>query len=373
MKVSKTNRPELMNKLRFLKKAALCGSALYAARQALRSWRALDFAGRVVLITGGSRGLGLILARLFSDEGAKLVLLARDETELTRAKTELEQSGAQVLTIPCDVTDAAAVRAAIEQSVAHYGALDVLINNAGAIAVGPMEHMSEGDFRQMMDLHCWATLDTTRAALPHLKRRGGRVVNIASLGGLVAIPHLSSYNVSKFAQVGLSTSLRAELAKDGVLVTTVCPGTIRTGSHINARMKGDHEKEYRLFSLNTGLPFISGDARAAAQRMVEACRHGDAMVIYPPIARAAQLTASLLPNLTGDISGLITRLIPSPVGPEGGKTQEGWQSRSQGPSVLTGLADEATNVNNEQRGHTPLPVPGEMSQERSDSEVNSKS
>ena len=348
-----------MEKLRLLKKAALGCGALYGARQALRSWRALNFAGRVVVITGGSRGLGLILARLFSDEGAKLSLLARDGEELARAKAELEQSGAQVLTIVCDITDADALRAAIEKTAAHYGALDVLINNAGAIAVGPMEHMTEREFRDMMDLHCWATLDATRAALPHLKKSGGRIVNITSLGGLVAIPHLSAYSVSKFAQVGLSTSLRAELAKDGVLVTTVCPGTMRTGSHINAKIKGDHEKEFQLFALNTGLPFISVNARKAAQRIVDACRYGDAMVIYPPIARAAQLTASLLPNLTGDISGLITRLIPSPIGPDGDKAQEGWQSRPDGASVLTGLADEATNANNERRNHAPLPVPGD--------------
>jgi NAD(P)-dependent dehydrogenase (short-subunit alcohol dehydrogenase family) len=346
-----------MNKFLLLRKALLWGSAFYGARQALRSWRAFDFAGRVVLITGGSRGLGLILARLFSDEGARLVLLARDEEELARAKAELEQSGAQVLTIGCDVTDSESLGGAIEQAVAHYGALDVLINNAGAIAVGPMEHMSEKEFRGLMDLHCWATLDATRAALPHLKKNGGRVVNIASLGGLVAVPHLSAYNVSKFAVVGLSTSLRAELAKDGVLVTTICPGTMRTGSHINATMKGAHEKEYRLFALTTGLPFISANARVAAQHIVEACRHGDAMVIYPPLARAAHLTASLLPNLTADISGLITRLMPKPIGSEGDKTQEGWESRGDEPSVLTGLADEATNKNNQRRGHAPLPVP----------------
>lgn len=308
-----------MNKFRLLQKAALWGGLLYGAAQLIRSRRALDFAGRTVLITGGSRGLGLILARLFSDEGAKLALLARDESELARAKTELETSGPQVLTITCDVTDADALRAAIEQTVAHYGSLDVLINNAGAISVGPMEHMSEREFRKMMDLHYCAMLESTRAALPHLKRNGGRIINIASLGGLVAIPHLSAYNVSKFAAVGLSTSLRAELAKDGVLVTTVCPGTLRTGSHINAEFKGQHEKEYRLFSLNTGLPFISANARAAARRIVEACRYGDAMVIYPPLARAAQLTASLLPNLTAEVSGLLTRLIPKPAGPEGNK------------------------------------------------------
>lgn len=361
-----------MNKLRVLKKATLWSLAFYGARQLVRSQRALDFSGRVVFITGGSRGLGLILARLFADEGAKLALLARDEKELRRAKAELEQSGAEVLTMVCDVTDAHALREAIEQTVTHYGGLDVLVNNAGAIAVGPMEHMSEKEFRDLMDLHCWAALDATRAALPHLKQSGGRIVNIASLGGLVAIPHLSAYNVSKFAVVGLSTSLRAELAKDGVLVTTVCPGTIRTGSHINAEFKGQHEKEYRLFSLNTGLPFISADAQATARRIVEACCHGDAMVIHPPLARAAQLTASLLPNLTAEVSGLITRLIPKPVGFEGNKTQEGWESRGSGPSILTQLTDKATNENNELHDHAPLPLPEDITRAEPPHDPNAK-
>lgn len=349
-----------MKTLKFLKNAALYGGALYGAAQLVRSRRAMDFAGRVVVITGGSRGLGLILARLFSDEGAKLALLARDDNELQRAKSELSGSGAEVLTIDCDVTNSASLQQAIEQVAAHYGSLDVLVNNAGAIEVGPMEHMSESDFRKLMDLHCWATLYATRAALPHLEKSGGRIVNIASLGGLIPVPHLSAYNVSKFALVGLSGSLRAELAKDGVLVTTVCPGTLRTGSHINSHFKGQHEKEYQLFAMAASLPLISADAQSAAQRIVEACRHGDAMVIYPASARAAHLAANVMPNLTAEVLGLITRFMPPPAGPQGDREKDGWQSRGAGPSFLTQLADKATNANNELREHEPLPVPKEV-------------
>ena len=270
-----------MSKLKLLKKGAILGATLMGVAQLIRARRTLNFAGRVVVITGGSRGLGLILARLFYGEGAKLALIANDENELQRAKNELQQSGADVMTIACDVTNKKALHNAIEHIANHFGTVDVLINNAGSIEVGPIEHMSEGDFRKLMDLHCWAALDATRAALPHLKRSGGRVVNIASLGGLVPVPHLSSYNVSKFALVGLSGSLRAELAKDGVLVTTVCPSTMRTGSHMNAQFKGQNEKEYQAFALAAGPPLISADARSVARRIVEACRHGEAMVIYP--------------------------------------------------------------------------------------------
>ena len=346
-----------MSKFKILKKAFFVGGAIYGAAQFIRARRALDFAGRVVVITGGSRGLGLILARLFAAQGAKLALIALDGSELQRAKSELQQSGAQVFTLACDITDSAALQGAIEQIVAHYGALDVLINNAGSIEVGPLEHMSENDFRKLMDLHCWAALNATRAAVPHLKNSGGRVVNIASLGGLLTLPHLSSYSVSKFALVGLSGSLRAELAKDGVLVTTVCPGTMRTGSHMNAKFKGQHEKEYQIFALAAGPPLISTDATAAAKRIVEACRHGDAMVIYPATARMAQIGAALMPNLTAEVLGILTRFLPTPTGSDGDDSQSGWQSRGDHDfSLLTQLADKETNENNELKGHAPLPI-----------------
>jgi len=351
-----------MKKRDILKKMLLLGGMVYTAGQIIRARRTMQFSGRVAVITGGSRGLGLILARLLCDEGAKVALLARDESELQRAKVELQQNGAAVLTIACDVTDENAVRSAIERTAQHYGGIDILINNAGSIAVGPLEHMTEGDFQQMMDLHCWATLHATRAALPHLKMRGGRVMNITSLGGLIPVPHLSAYNVSKFAQVGLSGSLRSELAKDGVLVTTVCPGPMRTGSHVNAEFKGHHEKEFRLFTLFNGPPVVSADARTAAGQMLDALRHGDAMLVLPLSARIQHVLSALAPNMSADVMGFMTRFLPPVAGPEGDERRTGWESRGHsGPSALTQLSDEAANRNNELRGHAPLPVPSDRS------------
>src|SRR5690606_26305399 len=111
---------------------------------------------------------------------------------------------------------------------------DVLVNNAGVIQVGPLEHMRLEDFRETMDVHFYAPLVASLAARPYLADRGGgRIVNITSIGGRLAFPHLSAYNASKHAAVGLSESLRAELMKDGILVTTVIPGLMRTGSPRN--------------------------------------------------------------------------------------------------------------------------------------------
>src|SRR5581483_11648807 len=158
-----------------------------AVRALLRNRRAYDLHGRTVLITGGSRGLGLLLAREFAREGARIALWAR------------------------------AVRN-------RFGSVDVLVNNAGIIQVGPMEEMLLEDYEAAMQIHFWATVYTTLAVLPEMRQRGsGRIVNITSIGGKISPPHLLPYNASKFAQVGFSEGLRAELAKDGVLVTTVCP------------------------------------------------------------------------------------------------------------------------------------------------------
>ncbi len=137
----------------------------------------------------------------------------------------------------------------MRQVVDHHGRLDVLINCAGIIQVGPMEHMTLDDYEAAMNVHFRGPLHTMLAALPYMRRQhGGRVVNIASIGGKVPVPHLAPYAASKFALVGLSSSLHAELASSDILITTVSPGLMRTGSPINASMKGQHEAEFAWFA-----------------------------------------------------------------------------------------------------------------------------
>ena len=183
-----------------------------------------SYPGRVAIITGGSRGLGLLMARQLRKEGARVALLARNREELVRAK-ELLGDSSSVLTIACDVAERTLVRQAIEIVVHHFGRIDMLINNAGVIQVGPLEHMAYGDYHQAMNVHFWGALHCTEAVLPYMRqRRCGRIVNIASIGGLIAVPHLAPYAASKFALVGYSDAVRAEVAKDGIRVTTVCPG-----------------------------------------------------------------------------------------------------------------------------------------------------
>ena len=204
--------------------ATVVGLAL--AARAVRRSPPMDFQGKSVLITGGSRGLGLLLARRFATAGARLTIVAREPAELDLARRELTAlAGARVLALPADVGNREDMEWAVERAAERFGRLDVVVNNAGIIQVGPLEHMTVEDFENAMAVHFWGPLYTTLAALPHLRQQGGgRIVNIASVGGKIAVPHLVPYSASKFALVGLSNGLQAELAKEGIRVTTVCPG-----------------------------------------------------------------------------------------------------------------------------------------------------
>jgi NAD(P)-dependent dehydrogenase (short-subunit alcohol dehydrogenase family) len=277
----------------------------------------------VVVVTGGSRGLGLELARAFGAEGARLALLARDEGELDRAADDLRRRGVDVRTLPCDLRAADQVDAAIAILAAELGQIDVLVNNAGVIQVGPFEHMRDADFDDAMATHFWGPLNAVQAALPHLRRRGGRVVNVSSVGGLVPVPHMLPYTASKFALVGLSEGLRVELAGAGVTVTTVCPGLMRTGSAGHALFKGRHEAEYGWFALASSLPLLSMRSDVAARRIVEACRRGKARVTLTPWAKLLVLLHAVAPGLLTALLGLGRAFLPAPAGAAGDETREG--------------------------------------------------
>jgi NAD(P)-dependent dehydrogenase (short-subunit alcohol dehydrogenase family) len=309
-----------------------------------------------VLITGGSRGLGLEMARVFAAEGASIALIARSSEELQRAQDDLAGLAARVLIAPADVRDRDEVERAVRKVMTHFGRLDVLVNNAGVIAVGPLEHMTLDDYEQAMAVHYWGPLHATLAALPHLRRaRGARIVNIASIGGKIAAPHLAPYSGSKFALVGLSDGLRAELARDGIRVTTVCPGLMRTGSPINATFKGRHAQEFTWFTISDSLPLVSVDSRRAARQVVDACRVGAASLVIGRQARFAVALQGLAPDLVAAMSALGARLLPRPDPARGHEARLGRDSGSRwAPSVLTRLGDAAAGRNNQLRPALPI-------------------
>ena len=328
--------------------AGLAGGGVALAR-ALRSRRFMDFSGRTVVIAGGSRGLGLVLARHFAAEGARVVLMARDEAELARAQDDLASRGAGVSTIVCDVRSRSDVDTAIARIVREHQTIDVLVNNAGIIQVGPIVHMTPSDFEDAMATHFWGPLFVILAALPHMRTRGARrIVNISSIGGKIAVPHLVPYSASKFALTGLSEGLQAELARDGFLVTTVCPGLMRTGSTYNARFKGRYRWEFAWFHLFDSLPGLSANADAAAGKILEACRYGDPELVITPSARLAILLQAISPGGWAHAMALTNRLLPSPDRNSGTQSRSGWLSTSRiAPSFLTMLSDRATIENGE--------------------------
>jgi NAD(P)-dependent dehydrogenase (short-subunit alcohol dehydrogenase family) len=316
------------------KNSLLIGAAVgVGALTALAAWgksrRYFELKNKVVLITGGSRGLGLVLAREFAKQGAKIAICARNGEELTSAKEDLESRGAEVFEAICDVRNQDEIDRLVGDVCMRFGRIDVLVNNAGVIQVGPLDAQTEEDFDDAMAIHFHAPYKMIKTVLPIMRGIGaGRIINISSIGGKIAVPHLAPYCASKFALVGLSNAMHVELTKENIFVTTVCPGLMRTGSHVNAYFKGQNEKEYA--------------------QIVRATQRGDAELIISIQAKTAAKMNALFPELTADILSLVNRFLPENggIGEEKvrGKDSESWLA----PSILTALADKEILENNEQ-------------------------
>ncbi len=317
-------------------------AAGWAGMRLLGRREPFSFAGKSALVTGGSRGLGLVLARDLAAEGASVAICGRDPEALERARAALEPTGATVLALAADVTDRDAVRSLVERVTARLGPLDVLVNNAGVIEVGPAETMTVADYEEAMATNFWGMVHPTLTVLPAMRERGaGRIVNITSIGGRLAIPHLLPYSASKFAALGFSQGLRAEVAGDGVVVTTAIPGLMRTGSPRNATFRGRHRAEYAWFSIGDSLPGVSVSAEEAARRILSAARRGDAEVSFPAVTRLAVIAAAVAPSLTASALGLAGRMLPGAPDRRSGR-RPGRESRSAlSPSWLTRRGDEA--------------------------------
>lgn len=298
-----------------IRNLGLMTAAVLGARALLPRPEA-DLTDQVVLITGGSRGLGFLLSQLFAEEGCRIAICARDETELEWALRDLERVGAPVLAVPCDISDQAQVEAFIDEVTNAFGGVDILVNNAGIIQVGPLDSMTIDDFRAAMDIMYWGVVYPTLAVLPQMLWRGqGNIVNITSIGGKVSVPHLLPYCSAKFAAVGFSEGLRSELSGSGVTVTTIVPGLMRTGSHLNAFFKSQYRDEFTWFSMGASLPFISMDAERAARQIIHAMKRGEAERTLSLPANLLARFHGLFPGATADIAGLVNRFIlPEPDG-----------------------------------------------------------
>ncbi len=323
---------------------AAAGTAVLLSRRLAKPAPAQSLAGEVVLITGGSRGLGLALAREFAREGCRIALCARDLAELDRTVADLQSRGAQAFAVPCDVRREDEVALLFAAVTEHYGGIDILVNNAGIIDVAPVESLKPEDFRESMETIFWGTVFPTLAALPaFLNRRSGRIVNIASIGGKVSVPHLLPYASAKFAVSGFSQGLTAELRPKGIAVTTIYPGLMRTGSFVQARFKGQQHEEANWFTLGATTPGISMNAARAARQIVEAVKRGNT-------ERTLSLPANLLsafhkafPGGSSEILSAVTAaLLPKGSGNTNKKSgRQLWSGMNPAIRVLASLGARA--------------------------------
>lgn len=272
-----------------------------------------DLSGQTVLITGGSRGLGLALAREFADQGCRIAICARDHDQLQRAAQMLQDEGIACVAVVCDVTDVAQVNCMVRKVKAQLGPIDILVNNAGEIIVAPLENTTIADFERALDVMFWGVVHTSLAVLPDMKQRGaGKIATIASIGGKVSVPHLTAYSCAKAAAVAFCEGLHAELEPYGIQVTTIAPGLMRTGSHVNATFKGQQAREAKWFSAAATLPGISMSAERAARQTVDAIRTGRSVKVLSTQADLLARVQGAFPGLVPDILAKAARLLPNP-------------------------------------------------------------
>lgn len=326
---------------------AAAGVGLFlVARAFTKELLRFNLKGKVILITGGSRGFGLVLARQLGAKGARLAICARSADDLELARQDLDSEGIEVMTMTVDVTVNDEVKAMVRDVINHYGRIDVLVNNAGIIQIGPQHLMGVEEYQVAMQTNFWSQLYTMHAAIPHfIERGGGRIVNITSIGGKLALPHLLPYTASKFASVGLSEGMHAELKRYNIVVTTVIPNLMRTGSPVNADIKGDHPREYAWFKHAGSNPLLSQDPNISAQRIIKAIEYGEAEITLTLTGKIATAVKGFAPGWVSLLMSIANKILPHG-GTDHGSTLKGWQAEcdlSHGP--ISDLSDKAARKN----------------------------
>ena len=285
--------------------------------------------GAVVVVTGGSRGLGFAIASRFARKPVRLVLAARDREELESAQVKLLERHAHLkpedfYLVTADLSDRSACERLVEEAFAHFGRIDVLVNNAGIIKVGPVEHQSVETFEYALKIMYQAALYTTMAALPRLLEqepltgwpRRAAIINISSIGGKVAVPHMLPYSAAKFAMVGFSEGLHAELNHKGIHVMTVCPGLMRTGGEEHAEFVGQVEKEAAWFKRSVSTPGMATSVECAARKIVSSLAEGRAEITISPQAWLLARIAGVCPETTQWLAAQANRYVLPAAEPE---------------------------------------------------------
>ncbi|HKO51450.1 MAG TPA: SDR family oxidoreductase [Polyangiaceae bacterium] len=327
--------------------AALLASVLGSA--AARRLHRISLRGKKVLITGGSRGLGFAAARRFLRQGADVAICARSEPELLRASAALREvaqsvglsshgRAPDVLALRADVTEPEAAKQLVADVLQRFGRIDVLVNCAVEITIGPLEALGSADFHQSFRGIFFALYEPTMAVLSHMKSRGfGRIVNVTSVAGKAPVPHSGTYVAGKFATTGFSAVCAAELRKYGIRVSTVLPPPLRNGAWLNGSYKGLADQELSWFARALQSPLTSIDPERAARAIVRAAEEGRVESMVSPISFLQARLHALCPTLSVALAALIDArsMPPSPLGASAlpALTGEEIVSTSESPSV----------------------------------------
>jgi len=262
----------------------------------------MELANRVAIVTGASEGIGRALAQQLVSEGAQVALAARSKDKLEALVAEL--GAERALAVPTDVAQPAQVERLVARTVERFGGADILVNNAGFGLYALVEETDWAHLREMWEVNFFGAVACTRAALPHLRQRGGAVVNISSVAGKIPLPYMASYCATKSALNAFSDGLRMELARAGVHVLTVCPGRVRTNFHEAAYRDGKNLPAIFQQRHPTGV-----SAEDVARATLRALRRGRREVIIPWRLRLAASLRNLLPGLT---ERLLRELVRDP-------------------------------------------------------------
>jgi uncharacterized protein len=265
-----------------------------------------NWQGKVVVVTGGSAGLGLAIGRAFAADGARIVLAARGAQRLEQAADSLRTAGRDVLAVPCDITCQADVERLLASTMLRFGRLDVLVNNAGQSTRGEALTTTPEKFLELLEVNFLATVRCTQAAAEQLIAQRGHLVNIGSLAAKTAPRHLGAYPASKFPVAAYSQQLRYELGPLGVHVLLVCPGPIvrEDAGHRYDDSVADLPPAARLPAAGARLKGIPPDR--LAQRILGACQRRSPELVVPGRARLLFSLAQLSPALGDWILGRMT-------------------------------------------------------------------
>lgn len=268
------------------------------------------FQGKTVLISGGSTGLGFALAKRLLSYGANVSVCGRDENKLKDFKNQLVLYTNSLHTFQCDVASRDKVKSWVSSTLTRFGKMDILINNAGILTVGPFESQGSSLYKESLDIMFWGHFNTTQEVISHLQ--GGQIVNIISVGGKISIPHMSSYSVAKAAAGAYSEGLGIELSKHGINVTTVYPWLLRTGSYVNGFYPQGDVNEFRAFSLGSALPGISLNVDAAVTEILIAIRNKKARSYIGSLAPLVVQVNETFPGLSRKFLSMVTKILLGP-------------------------------------------------------------